>query len=74
MRVRQLARELGWTSKQTIGFLKARGEYVTSANSAVTDIVVREIRRELADTPPPNQNERLARKPAATAHAHAGAA
>jgi hypothetical protein len=52
LRVHQLARELGWTSKQTIDFLKARGEYVTAANSAVADIVVREIRRELAVTPP----------------------
>lgn len=51
IRVHELAKELGWTSKQTISYLRDRGEYVTSPQSAVAEIVVRDIRRELAATP-----------------------
>lgn len=51
IRVYELAKELGWTSKQTIECLRDRGEYVKSPQSAVAEIVVKGIRRELAATP-----------------------
>jgi acetyl esterase/lipase len=48
MRVHELAAELGWTSRQLIAELCRRGEYVTSAASALEAPVVRNIRRDFA--------------------------
>jgi hypothetical protein len=59
VRVHQLAKELGWTSKQALDYLQARGEYVTSPQSAIADIVVRDIRREFATAPSDAADERL---------------
>jgi hypothetical protein len=50
VRVHELAKELGWTSRQTIDYLRDRGEYVTSPQNTLADIIVRDIRRELAAT------------------------
>lgn len=48
MRVRELAKSLGWPSSQLIATLKERGEYVKSAMSKIESPVVREILRDFA--------------------------
>ncbi|MFI5506166.1 translation initiation factor IF-2 N-terminal domain-containing protein [Mycobacterium sp. NPDC051804] len=46
LRVHELARELGWTSRQLLAELDRRGEFVKSAASQLETPVVRAIRRE----------------------------
>jgi hypothetical protein len=48
VRVHELARELGWTSRQLLAELSRRGEFVKSAASALEAPVVRAIRRDFA--------------------------
>jgi hypothetical protein len=48
MRVHQLAKELGWASRQLIAELRRRGEYVKSALNTIEASVVRDIRRDFA--------------------------
>ena len=47
VRVHELAKRLGWTP-QTSGFLRARGEYVTSPHNMLADMVLRDIQLEFA--------------------------
>lgn len=47
-RVYELARELGWTSRQLLNELQRRGEFVKSATSVLEPPVVRAIRQEFA--------------------------
>jgi hypothetical protein len=51
VRVHQIAKELGWTSKQVIDYLLSEGHYVASAQSGVPDILVKEMRRRFAAIP-----------------------
>lgn len=46
MRVYELARELGWTSRQLLAELSRRGEFVKSAASQLEAPIVRAIRQE----------------------------
>ena len=46
LRVHELARELGWTSRQLLAELSRRGEFVKSAASQLEAPVVRTLRRE----------------------------
>lgn len=46
VRVYELARELGWTSRQTFAELSAHGEFVKSAASQLEAPIVRAIRQE----------------------------
>lgn len=57
LRVHELAAELGWTSRQLLAELAARGEFKTSAASSLEAPVVREIRRDFAPAPAPPYEE-----------------
>lgn len=46
VRVHELARELGWTSRQLLAELSRRGEFVKSAASQLEAPVIRAIRQE----------------------------
>lgn len=48
MRVHELARELGWTSRQLLDELRRRGEFVKSASSVLEAPVVRAMRENFA--------------------------
>jgi translation initiation factor IF-2 len=48
MRIHELARRLGWSSKRVIATLKERGEFVASAMSKVEDPVARAMLRDFA--------------------------
>lgn len=48
LRVHELAAELGWTSRQLLGELSRRGEFVKSASSTLEAPIVRAIRRDFA--------------------------
>jgi translation initiation factor IF-2 len=51
VRVHELAKELGVSSKEVLGKLSALGEYVKSASSTVEAPVVRKLRESFASQP-----------------------
>ena len=51
MRVHELAKELGITSKELMGHLKEAGEFVKSSSSSLEPPVVRQMREKFAAAP-----------------------
>ena len=51
LRVHELAKELGITSKELMGHLKEAGEFVKSSSSSLEPPVVRQMREKFAATP-----------------------
>lgn len=60
MRVHELARELGWTSRQLLAELSRRGEFVKSAASQLEAPVVRAIRQEFSAVGEPDPDATVA--------------
>src|ERR1700759_5588231 len=60
VRVHELARGLGWTSRQLLGELSRRGEFVKSAASQLEAPVVRVIRQELSSVGEPDPDATVA--------------
>ncbi|BBY06433.1 translation initiation factor IF-2 N-terminal domain-containing protein [Mycobacterium noviomagense] len=57
LRVHELAREFGWTSRQLLDELRRRGEFVKSAANTLEAPVVRAIRRDFAAVGGPSDLE-----------------
>ncbi|MGP1498283.1 MAG: translation initiation factor IF-2 N-terminal domain-containing protein, partial [Schaalia odontolytica] len=51
LRVHELAKELGITSKELMGHLKEAGEFVKSSSSSLEPPVVRQMRERFAAAP-----------------------
>jgi len=51
LRVHELAKELGITSKELMGHLKEAGEFVKSSSSSLEPPVVRQMREKFATAP-----------------------
>ena len=51
LRVHELAKELGITSKELMGHLKEAGEFVKSSSSSLEPPVVRQMREKFAAAP-----------------------
>ena len=64
LRVHELAKELGITSKELMGHLKEAGEFVKSSSSSLEPPVVRQMREKFAATP---KTKKADAKPAAKA-------
>ena len=64
LRVHELAKELGITSKELMGHLKEAGEFVKSSSSSLEPPVVRQMREKFAATP---KTKKADVKPAAKA-------
>ena len=64
LRVHELAKELGITSKELMGHLKEAGEFVKSSSSSLEPPVVRQMRENFAATP---KTKKADAKPAAKA-------
>lgn len=64
LRVHELAKELGITSKELMGHLKEAGEFVKSSSSSLEPPVVRQMREKFAATP---RTKKADAKPAAKA-------
>ena len=64
LRVHELAKELGITSKELMGRLKEAGEFVKSSSSSLEPPVVRQMREKFAATP---KTKKADAKPAAKA-------
>ena len=64
LRVHELAKELGITSKELMGHLKEAGEFVKSSSSSLEPPVVRQMREKFAAAPKAKKAEA---KPAAKA-------
>ena len=64
LRVHELAKELGITSKELMGYLKEAGEFVKSSSSSLEPPVVRQMREKFATTP---KTKKADAKPAAKA-------
>lgn len=64
LRVHELAKELGITSKELMGHLKEAGEFVKSSSSSLEPPVVRQMREKFAATP---KTKKADTKPAAKA-------
>ena len=62
LRVHELAKELGITSKELMGHLKEAGEFVKSSSSSLEPPVVRQMREKFAATP---KTKKADAKPAA---------
>jgi hypothetical protein len=60
VRVHELARELGWTSRQLLAELSRRGEFVKSAASQLEAPVVRAIRQEFSSVREPDPDATVA--------------
>ena len=64
LRVHELAKELGITSKELMGHLKEAGEFVKSSSSSLEPPVVRQMREKFATAP---KTKKADAKPAAKA-------
>ncbi len=64
LRVHELAKELGITSKELMGHLKEAGEFVKSSSSSLEPPVVRQMREKFAAAP---KTKKADAKPAAKA-------
>jgi hypothetical protein len=60
VRVHELARELGWTSRQLLAELSRRGEFVKSAASQLEAPVVRAIRQQFSSVGEPDPDATVA--------------
>ena len=65
LRVHELAKELGITSKELMGHLKEAGEFVKSSSSSLEPPVVRQMREKFATAPKTKKAEAKAPKPSA---------
>ena len=70
LRVHELAKELGITSKELMGHLKEAGEFVKSSSSSLEPPVVRQMREKFAAAP---KTKKAETKPAAKAPKHSAA-
>ncbi|RRR28006.1 translation initiation factor IF-2 [Schaalia georgiae] len=65
LRVHELAKELGITSKELMGHLKEAGEFVKSSSSSLEPPVVRSMREKFAAAKPKTDAKPAPKKPAA---------
>ncbi len=65
LRVHELAKELGITSKELMGHLKEAGEFVKSSSSSLEPPVVRQMREKFAAAPKTKKADAKAPKPGA---------